>query len=179
MDDLDPFQALKLLGHKKCKRSQELRVFDKVNAGIDDFGAPAIHYLSDPITFSATEMLVGRRKTEERKTKRECAAEWIAKTLETGPMTAAALNDAALTVVDRDRQFSMDAFERARKDMRDAERLALERKPGTNPAEWWYWLTDRGVPDWHASDGEAEPTSAAPSCAHGPPHMRKMRKLTS
>ena len=133
-----------------------------------DSGAPAIYYLSDPITFSATEMLVGRRKCQERKSKRECAAEWITKTLETGPTTAAAFNDAAMAAVERDRQFSMDAFERARKDMRDAGRLALERKPETNPAEWWYWLTGRPAPEWHTRD--ADPTSADPSRAWTPTH---------
>lgn len=137
---------------------------------VTDSGAPAIHYLFDPVTFSATEMLVGRRKSEERNSKRENAAEWITKALETGPSTAAALNDAAMTAVNRDRQFSMDSFERARKDMRDAGRLSLERKPETNPAEWWYWLSDHSAPDWFAPIADTEPTSAVPSRARVDPH---------
>jgi hypothetical protein len=144
---------------------------------VSDSGAPLVHYLSDPLNFSATEMLVGRRKNAERKSKREAAAEWVTKALEAGPMTAASLNDAAMTAVDRDRQFSMDSFERARKDMRDAGRLALERKPEINPAEWWYWLSDHPAPEWYAPSGNTEATSAVPTRARRPPHMRKLRKL--
>ena len=131
-------------------------------------GAPAIQYLSDPINFSAADMLAGRRKHEERKSKRECAAEWITETLQAAPLLASALNDAAMTAVERDRQFSMDAFERARKDMRDAGRLVLERKPEATPAEWWYWLTGHPAPDWYKPD--ADPSSADPSRARVDPH---------
>ncbi|NOT00450.1 MAG: AAA family ATPase [Phycisphaerales bacterium] len=127
---------------------------------VADSGAPTIRYLSDPVNFSASEMLVGKRRNEERKSKREFAAEWIAETLADSPMTAAALNDAAMTAVEEDRQFSMDAFERARKDMRDARRLVFERKPGIDPAEWWYWLADKAAPDWFVVEGGAGATSA-------------------
>lgn len=130
-----------------------------------DSGTPTISYLTDPVTFSASEMLVGSRKSEERKSKREHAAEWITKTLERGPMTAAALKDAAMTAVARDRQFSMDSFERARKDMRDAKRLVFQRKPETNPAEWWYWLDDQSAPGWYARGGDTEAYSADSSRA--------------
>ena len=130
---------------------------------VTDDGVPAIYYLPDPVTFSAEDMLASHRKREERRSKRERAAEWTTTTLEAGPMTAAALNGAAMTAVERDRQFSMDAFERTRKDMREAGRLMFERKPETNPAEWWYWRTDRPAPEWYTRG--PEPTSAAPSRA--------------
>lgn len=133
-------------------------------------GAPAIRYLSDPITFSASEMLTGRHKRGEHRSKRERAAEWITKTLDMGPKSAAALNDAALTTVDRDRDFSMDAYERARKDLREAGRLVLERKPETSPAEWWYWLADKPAPDWYVAGASIEATSADPSRARVDPH---------
>jgi hypothetical protein len=125
---------------------------------VAESGAPYIYYLPDPINFSAAEMLVGSRKAEERKSKRELAADWIAETLEIGPKTAVALNEAAMATVKADRQFSMDSFERARKDMRNAGLLTLERKPDTNPAEWWYWLAESWAPDWYRpanDDGEA------------------------
>jgi len=134
---------------------------------VTDGGVPAIYYLHDPITFSPGEMLVSHRNHEERKSKRERATEWIMTTLKAGPMTAAALNDAAMTAVERERLFSMDAFERARKDMREAGRLMFERKPETNPAEWWYWRTDRPAPEWYARS--PEPTSAALSPARVDP----------
>ncbi len=132
---------------------------------VAESGAPVIYFLSDPIDFSPSEMLVGRRKHEERKTKREYAAEWITEALQHGPMTASDLNDAAMSAVGEMRQFSMDAFERARKDMRDAGRLGFDRKPETNPAEWWYWLADRWAPDWYKPNTNPESTSAAPSRA--------------
>ena len=59
------------------------------------------------------------------------------------------LQNAAMKAVDQDRQFSMDSLERARKDMRIAGRLEFERRPGSNPAEWWYWLTWNSAPEWH------------------------------
>ncbi len=150
------------IGPKPAPLSWKVRVADS--------GAPAIHYLDDPVTFSAGEMLVTRRKREEYKSKREKAAEWITTTLEAGPMTAAALSDAAMAIVEANHLFSMDAFERARKDMREAGRLTLERKPDTNPAEWWYWRTDRRAPEWHASSsGDGEASSADPSRARVDP----------
>ena len=118
---------------------------------VADSGAPAIYYLPDPVNFSAAEMLVGRRKSEERKSKREIAAEWIMEALKFGPQTAVALTNGAMAAVNQDHQFSIDAFERARKDMRNAGRLEFERRPGSNPAEWWYWLTDHSAPDWFRS----------------------------
>lgn len=129
-----------------------------------DSGAPAVCYSDDKVTFSAEEMLLGRRKAEERKSKREHATEWITKTLESGPQTAIALNDAALATVNRDRLFSMDAFEKARKDLRDSGRLEYERKPEVNPAEWWYWIKDQRPPDWYVSS-----STSAESRAHAKP----------
>ena len=133
-------------------------------------GAPAIHYLSDAITFPAAEMLTGRRKGDERTSKREVAAEWIMKPLEAEPMTVAALSDAALAAVSSDRRFSMDAVERAKTDLPKAGRLAVERKPETNPAEWWNWLTDGPAPDWYVPGGNDDATSAFSSRARVDPH---------
>ncbi|MCO6436920.1 MAG: AAA family ATPase [Phycisphaerae bacterium] len=115
---------------------------------VADTGAPYIHYDFAPVTFTPGEMLIGQRKGEGRKSKRECAAEFIANALDLGPMTAADLNVKALSEVETDRQFSMDAFERARTDLRKAGRLCFERRPETDPAEWWYWLADRSPPEW-------------------------------
>lgn len=140
------------------------------NIRVSDSGVPAINYLTDPITFSASEMLAGRRQSGDRKSKREHAADWITETLANGPMLAATLNEAAIQAVERNRTFSMNALERARKDMRDAGRLCYERKPEANPAEWWYWLRGRQPPAWFAPAAEPESTSAAPSCARVDPH---------
>lgn len=137
---------------------------------IADNDAPAIRYLDDPIAFSAAEMLVGRRKGQERKTKREHAAEWIAQTLRAGPLTAAALNDSAMTAVEDNSPFSINAFELARKDLRDAGRVIIERRPSINPAEWWVWLDDGAAPDWFACSVAAESTSAFASRARVDPH---------
>ena len=135
-------------------------------------GAPTIQYVSGPVDYSATEMLAGRRRGDGRGTKRENATEWIMQALESGPATAVGLTDAAIAAINQDktRRFSRDAFERARKDLRDEGRLRYERKPGSGPAEWWYWLPDGPAPDWYVAGDSLAPTSADPWCARVDPH---------
>ncbi len=132
-------------------------------------GVPTIGFLEDPVTFSASEMLAGRRPSKERKTKRELAAEWIENTLELGPRLASELNDLALKAVAADRRFSMDAFERARIDLRDADRLCYERKPEVNPPEWWYWLTSGPPPSWFNGTEEVASSADSSRARVGPP----------
>lgn len=115
---------------------------------LGDNGAPAIHFLDDPIDFTAREMLGGQVRKSDQPTKPQRAWEWIEDYLATGPTTMAEMNKAASLAAEREKLFSYPAYEKAKRQAKTDGRLVVKRKPGQKAAEWWVWLAAGWPPDW-------------------------------
>lgn len=127
---------------------------------LDESGEPALEFLNDPITFSASEMLAGKRQSDGCKSKQEAAADWIVQVLLAGPQRTIFVNDCAIQESKSNPGFSLDAYERTRARMHKNGRLMYKRKPGAAPAEWWYWLPDHAGPEWFVGQADV-PTAPA------------------
>lgn len=124
----------------------------KIHTG--DNGAPAIHFLHDPIDFTARDMLGGFAKAANQQTKPQRAWEWIEDYLETGPTTMAEMNKTATLEAQKDNAlFSTDAYARAKREAKTAGRLIVVKRPDQPETEWWTWLEDGSPPDWYSEIG--------------------------
>jgi hypothetical protein len=123
---------------------------------VADNGAPRIEYLREPVHFTASDMLMRRRRTLDTPSKQDRAEEFIKDFLANGPRLADELKRAAESEIASQAQFSLDAFERARREAVKAGWLCRERRPEIPQTEWWVWLDGSAPPEWFRSGNHAE-----------------------